>query len=260
MNRNRIIGFVSGKGGVGKTTVSINLGVALSRMGREVTVVDADFSASNLGTYLGRYEHPVNIQEVLNGDEELSSALFQHPTGINVITASNELDKVEPNTSNLRNILERVSQSSDYVLVDLPPGIDSTVHSIMEACDEIVVVTEPTQTAGVNAAQVVEKAMELKKPVLGTIINKFEDDPDKELIEKEIEIMTYTHVLSKVPYDHKVKESLFENTPVVHHDPLADASLEIKRLAASMEGVKYDEPKFLKLKQKFKRLKEKFQR
>ena len=65
MGRGRVIGLISGKGGVGKTSLGVNLGVSLSDFGVDVTLVDADFSASNLGVYLGRYEHPVKIQDVL---------------------------------------------------------------------------------------------------------------------------------------------------------------------------------------------------
>jgi len=260
MNGKRIIGFVSGKGGVGKTTVSVNTGVALRQMGKQVTLVDTDFSASNLATYLGRYDHPVNIQDVLHGEEPAEAAVFQHPTGLQVMTASNEVEKVDPDTSGLRQVLESVAQGSEYVLVDCPPGINATVNSIMDACDEVVIVTEPTQTAGINAAQVVERALKLRKPVLGTVINKCEDDPDKELIEKEVEIMTNTHIMSKIPYDGKVKESLFNNKPVLHHEPLAEASIEIKRLAASMEGRQYSPPRFAKLRRKLRALKDKMQK
>lgn len=260
MNGNRILGFVSGKGGVGKTTVCVNMGVALSEMGKDVTIVDTDFSASNLGTYLGRYQHPVNIQDVLKGDEKIGDAVFRHPTGMNVVTASNELDQIEPDTTDLADVLKDIKKQSDYVLVDCPPGINSTVQSIIDSVDEIMVVTEPTQTAGVNAAQVVEKAMDLKKPVLGTVVNKFKEDPEMELIGKEVEIMTNTHVLTKVPFDEKVEESLFNNKPVVHHAPISEASIEIKRLAASIEGKRYNPPRFAKLKRKFNKFKEKIQK
>ena len=260
MNGNRILGFVSGKGGVGKTTICVNMGVALAEMGKDVTIVDADFSASNLGTYLGRYQHPVNIQDVLSGDEDIDDAVFRHPTGMRVVTASNELEKIEPDTSGLRDILDEIKEGSDYVLVDCPPGINSSVQDIIDSVDEIMVVTEPTQTAGVNAAQVVEKAMDLKKPVLGTVVNKFDEEPEKELIGKEVEIMTNTHVLRKVPFDEKVKESLFNNKPVVHHAPISRASIEIKRLAANIEGKKYNPPRFAKFRRKLNSFKEKIKK
>ncbi len=69
----RIVGFVSGKGGVGKTT--------LTELGNDVTVIDTDFSASNLATYLGHYDHPVNIQDVLHDlrlDTELGGETSLH--------------------------------------------------------------------------------------------------------------------------------------------------------------------------------------
>lgn len=260
MKNERILGFVSGKGGVGKTTLCVNVGMALREMGKEVTLVDADFSAANLSTYLGEYDHPVNIQEVLDGVETVEEATFRHPSGVKAITAANEIDRTEPDTERFRKLLERATEHSDYVLVDSAPGVNQQVESIMDACDELVVVTEPTQTSGVNAAQIIEKAMELKKPVLGTVINKFEDHPEKELIENEVEIMTGSQVLKKVPHDDYVKESLFNNQPVVHHEPLSEAAIEIKKLAAGFEGKQYQAPKLAGLRRNLKELGQKLGR
>lgn len=172
------------------------------------------------------------------------------------MTSSNEVNRVDPDTADLRQVLESAGKYSDYVLVDCPPGLNRTVTEVMDAVDEVMIVTEPTQTAGVNAAQVTEKAMALRKTVLGTVLNKFEDAPDRELVENEIEIMTNTHVLNKIPHDETVKESLFENLPVVHHDPLSEAAIEIQRLAASMEGQQFDEPRFTSVRRKLRDLKQ----
>jgi MinD-like ATPase involved in chromosome partitioning or flagellar assembly len=255
MSDGRIIGLVSGKGGVGKTSLAVNLCIGLKQQGAEVTVVDADFSASNLGVYLGRYDHPVKIQKVLHGEADVESAIFRHPTGVKAITSSNEINQVEPDTSELKDILNGAAEDSDYVLVDCPPGLDSTVENIMMACDELMIITMPTQTAGVNAAQIIEKAKEQRKPILGTILNKVEGDPEKELVEREVEMMTESHVMGKIPYDHIMKESLFENEPAILYEPLAEASIEIKKLAASLEGREYEPPKFAKLKRKLQEFK-----
>lgn len=257
MTEGRIIGMVSGKGGVGKTTVSVNLGIALKRMGAEVTVVDADFSASNLGVHLGRYDHPIKIHKVLEGDADPSSAVFRHPSGIKAVTASNEIQDVEPETENLQEVLDHAAGESEYVIVDCPPGLDSKVESIMMACDEMVIVTTPTQTAGINAAQIIQKCKQMQKPVLGTVLNKVEDEPDRELVEREVEMMTESHIMGKIPQDDAVKESLFEYTPLLDYEPLSEASLEIKELAAQMHGAEYERPKFAKIKRKFNNLKDK---
>ena len=255
MGEGRVIGLVSGKGGVGKTSLCVNLGIALREQGKEVTLIDADFSASNLGVYLGRYDHPVKIQQVLHGEASVDRAVFRHPTGVKVISSSNEINQTEPDTSSLKDILETISQDSDYVLIDCPPGLNTTVTNIMQACDELLIVTMPTQTAGVNAAQIIEKAKHIQKPVLGTILNKIEDQPDKELVEREVEMMTESHVLAKIPYDPLMKESLFENTPLILHEPLSTTSIEIKKLAADLTGGKYEKPKFAKFKRGLNKIK-----
>lgn len=255
MGKGRVIGLVSGKGGVGKTTVCVNLGVALRKMGADVTIVDADFSASNLGVHLGRYDHPVKMQKVLNGEADIESAIFRHPAGIKAITSSNEIHHVEPDIQQLKTILHKAAAQSDYVLVDCPPGLNQTVETIMHSCEEIVIVTTPTQTAGINAAQIIQKAKQIQKPVLGTILNKIEGDPSRELVEREVEMMTESHIISKIPHDKHVKESLFEYTPLISFEPLAEASIEIHKLASDLTGVDYEEPSFAKFKRKFKKLK-----
>lgn len=118
----------------------------------------------------------------------------------------------------------------------------------------------PTQTAGINAAQIIEKAEQKRQSILGTIIKKVSNNPEKELVEREVEMMTESDTLAKIPYDEKIKESLFKNTPLLVYDPLAKSSLEISGLAADMEGQMYEKPKFAKLKRKLRNLKEAIQR
>lgn len=259
MEDGRVIGLISGKGGVGKTTLTVNIGIALKNMGKEVTLVDTDFSASNLGVYLGRYDHPVKLQKVLKNKASIDQALFRHPTGIKAVTSSNEINQVQPQLDGqLDSIFNELSKDSDFVLVDCPPGLNNTVEEIIQACDEILIITMPTQTAGVNAAQIIEKSKQLQKPILGTIVNKVEGNPEKELIDREIEMMTESHILSEIPYDPTMKESLFDNTPIIIYEPLSESAVEINKLAAEIGGTRYETPKFAPIKRKFNKLKKKF--
>ena len=260
MSNGRIIGLISGKGGVGKTTLTVNLGIALKQMGKEVTVIDSDFSASNLGVYLGRYDHPVKIQKVLHGEATVEQAIFRHPTGVKAITSSNEINQVEPDTGQLREILEEASKDSDYVLVDCPPGLNQTVENIIDSCDELIIVTMPTQTSSLNAAQIIEKCKEMHKPILGTVLNMVEDNPEKELVEREVEMMTESHILGQIPYDSEMKEALFENKPIVQYNEHSEVTHKIKALAAGLEGVNYEPPKLSKLKRGLRRIKKNISR
>jgi len=252
----RIIGIISGKGGVGKTSITVNLGLALRKMEKEVTLVDTDFDASNLGVHLGEYDHPVKIHDVLEEKADPEDAIFRHSTGIKVVVASNEINRVEPDTELLRYVLEEASWESDYVLVDCPPGMDSTVEDIIDACDELLIVTTPTKTSATNAAQIIEKAKRMHKPVLGTIVNMSEGDPERELIEREVQKMTESDVVAEIPHDSMMKEALFEGTPLLHHEPLAEASIKLKELAHSLEGRRYEEPSFASFKRKLNEIKD----
>jgi MinD-like ATPase involved in chromosome partitioning or flagellar assembly len=256
MSNGRIIGVVSGKGGVGKTSMTVNLALGLKQFGKEVTVVDTDFDASNLGVHLGQYDHPVKIHDVLHDHADPESAIFRHSTGIKAIVASNEINTVEPDTEMLRYVLDVAAQDSDYVLVDCPPGLDRTVEEIVDACDELLIVTMPTRTATTNAAQIVEKAKRMHKPVLGTIVNMTENNPERELVEREVEMMTESNIVAQIPHDFKMKESLFHNQPLLKHEPLSNAALHIKELAADIDGSPYEKPAFAKLKMKLRNFKQ----
>lgn len=256
MSDGRVIGLVSGKGGVGKTSLTVNIGIAMNQMGKDITLVDTDFSASNLGVYLGRYDHPVKIQDVLSGDSRPENAFFRHPTGIRATVASTEIHQVEPELDRLDSVISEARRNSDFVLVDLPPGLDSTVQEILECCDEILIITLPTQSSGINAAQIVEKAKQLRKPILGTIVNMSEDDPESELVDREIEMMTESHIITSIPHDQAVKASLFDNKAYINRDPFSPASLETKQLASSLAGEEYEKPSFPKLKRGLNKLKE----
>ena len=87
-----------------------------------------------------------------------------------------------------------------------------------------------------------------------------ENNPEKELVEREVEMMTESDTIAKIPYDQKMKESLFHNTPLVHHEPVAEAAIEIRDLAARLEGTQYERPRFAGLKRKLKQIKENIQR
>lgn len=223
-------------------------------------MVDTDFSASNLGVHLGRYDHPVKMQDVLYDEADTESAVFRHPTGIKAIAASTEIHHVEPDIFRLREVMEEAAEDSDYFLVDCPPELDSIVESVMDACNELVILKMPTQTAGINAAQIIEKANQEQQPILGTAINKMEYNPEKELVEREVEMMTESDSIEIIPYDHKMKESLFHKTSLANHEPISEATLEIQEMAAQLEGKQFERPRFAGVKSKLKKFKECIQR
>lgn len=240
----RIIGIVSAKGGVGKTVTAINLGLALHQMGEEVIILDGDVTASNLGLQLGFYGLPTKLQDVLNKKLNPYKSIYTHSTGLKIIPSSINLDSIHTDVSNLKNVLK---QLNGIILVDSPPGLSKDSLSILRACNEVIVVTNPEIPTMTNAVKVIRISKEMKKKVLGIVVNRTTNS-QYELTPSEIEIMCEVPILSKIPEEKDMKKSLFNKIPLVHYNPYSSTTIEYKKLAAKLMKKEYQPPKNLLLK------------
>jgi len=235
----RIIGIVSGKGGVGKTVATINLGLALSRFDKDVALVDADVSASNLGLQLGLYSFPKTLQDVLIGRSRIEEAMYDH-LGLKLVPSSISLDSIDTNTRRLRTVLKTLN---GIVLVDSPPGLSSDALAVIDACNEVIVITTPEIQTMANAVKVIHIAKERKKDVLGVVINRYKEGR-YELSGGEMETMAEVPILGKIPEESAIKKSLFEKVPLIDYAPYSKAAIEFNNLAALLLETRYESPKF----------------
>lgn len=139
----RVITIASGKGGVGKTNVSVNLAIALASKGKEVTILDADLGLANIDVMLGLHSNK-NLSNVMNGECDLEEILLEGPLGIKVIPASSGVkDMAEMSPAQHAGLVSAFSQLShniDVLLVDTAAGISDSVVSFARAAQEVVVV------------------------------------------------------------------------------------------------------------------------
>jgi septum site-determining protein MinD len=238
---NRIIGIVSGKGGVGKTVTTINLGLALKGFNQKVTIVDADVTSSNLGLQLGLYSFPKTLQDVLIGKSRIEEAMYDYH-GLKLIPSSISLDSIDANVRRLKTVLKKLD---GIVLVDSPPGLSTDAMAVIDACDEIIVIVTPEIQTMANAVKVIHVAKEKKKQVLGVVINRYNKDR-YELSEGEVEIMAETKILVMIPEDLAIRKSLFNKIPLMDYNPYSRAAIEFNSLAASLLGIEYRKPEFFK--------------
>lgn len=244
----KIIGVVSGKGGTGKTVSSINLALALHQFGEDVIVVDADTTASTLAMHLGFYTFPNKLQDVLNDDIDVSRTIYMHHTGLKFIPSSIDLDSLNSDVSKLRLSLSRLN---GIVIVDAPPGLDKGSLSILDACDEVIVITNPEIPTVANGVKITRVATDMKKNVLGVVITRMRENA-WELRPDEVEAMCETPIIGMIPEDHNVKRSIFDKTPIVAQSPFSPAAIEYKKVAARIIGKTYEPPKYLGLKKLLK--------
>jgi septum site-determining protein MinD len=244
----KTIGIVSGKGGVGKTTFVANVGLSLIELEKDVIVVDADISTSNLGLQLGFYQFPLGLQDVLEGDIPITNAIYTHPSGLKLIPASislNYLNKV-PTPYRLKSLLNDLR---GLILIDSPPGLRDDSMLVLKASDEILVITNPEIPAVTDALKVIRVAREMGKEPMGIIINRMKDR--YELKPKEIEGMCDVPVVGMIPEDRDIKKSLFEKMPLVKYKPFSPASVAFRKIAANIIGQEYYTPSFLRIRRWF---------
>jgi len=239
----KILSIVSGKGGVGKTTTTINLAMALSSYGKNVAVVDANLTTPNVGVYLGVHSVPVSLHDVLLGKNKLIDAMYQHPSGVKIIPGDigvSSLDGI--NLEALDDALLDLEGVMDYVLIDGAAGLGEEAAKAISVSDGVIIVTNPEMPAVTDALKALKLVNDLRKPVTGVVINRFRRDGlDMEV--KEVEKILEFPVVGAVEEDSSIREALVQRNAVFLTHPKSEASKNYKRLAAKLLDVKYEEEK-----------------
>lgn len=238
-----VIVITSGKGGVGKTITTINLGAAFNYLGKDVLIIDGNLTTPNIGILLNSPEVPVNLNHVLSKKADVFEAIYEHDSGVKIIPSSlsvKELKKIKP--ERLKNFKEDFKKISEYVIVDSAAGLGSEANAAIDMADRIIIVTNPEMHAITDALKTIKVAEQMNKPILGVIItrvkrNKVEIQPDtvKEMLEVPI--------LGMVPEDISVQESLNLKDAVVYTHPKSRAARAYKEIAAKILNIDYDSNK-----------------
>jgi septum site-determining protein MinD len=239
----RIIVINSGKGGVGKTTTAINLGASLNKLNKEVIIVDANLNTPNVGLHLGAPIVPVTLNHVLSNKASVEEAIYEHSSGTKIVPSSlsvKELTKF--NTKRLAEALKQLSKISEYVIVDSAAGFGEEAMAVINAADEIIIVTNPEMPAVTDALKAVKVARELGKTVNGVIVTRYLD-AKYEMPLSSIKSMLETQIIGVIPEDKAVKESLNQRDAVVHTHPKSKVAKKYHEIARKVAGEKIEEEK-----------------
>lgn len=240
----RIIVITSGKGGVGKTTSTANLGMALAQRGRRVALVDADFGLRNLDLLLGLENRIVyTAVEVIAGQCRLEQALVKdkrQPKLVLLPAAQNRMkDAVSPDQ--MRQVVEALAQEYDYVLIDSPAGIESGFQNAIAAAREALIVSTPEIAAVRDADRVVGllEAHGVKK--INLIVNRLRPEMveanDMMSVEDVREILAID-LIGVIPDDEKVIVSTNRGEPLVLSENKTLAGSAFDNIARRLEGEK----------------------
>jgi septum site-determining protein MinD len=232
----KFISVVSGKGGVGKTTATLNVGKALVNLGKKVVLVDANLFTPNLAIQLGFVNPEGTLNKFLRKERKIKDITYLHESGISVIPSSpsyTEYQKTNP--QKLGYIFDQLDNTSDFVLVDSPSGLGYEVNEVLRHSDEVLVVVNPNLSSVMDALKTIKLAKQHNNTVAGIILN-MSNNGRHELKPEDIEQALGYHIISNIKFDNKMRKSVHKKMPLSHLYPRSRSAKEFRKVAEHLSS------------------------
>lgn len=248
----RIITVASGKGGVGKTNLVVNLGIALAKRGSRVLIIDADLGLANVDIVLGltsRY----NLYHVIKGEKKIHEIIVDGPEGIKVVAGGAGIQELANLSSSQRvqfiASLSELDSYADIILIDTSAGISQNVLGFIWASDETIIVTTPEPTA-IRDAYGIIKAIALgnKDAKIRLVVNMASSSEEAEDVASRIETVARQFLdigvdkLGFILRDHLVSEAVIKQRPFIVIYPNSKAARCVESVADRLLGFEEKSP------------------
>ena len=227
LHKQTILSIASGKGGVGKTTLAVNLGILMAGYGKKVLIFDADLGLSNVNILLGVVPKH-HLLHVFRGEKRLEEIISSTRYGVDIISGGTGFDELANLTSEERMLLiQQMNALDEYddIIIDVGAGISETVLSFLKVADHTIVVTTPEPTAITDAYGMI-KCMALKTqiPNVQLVINRCRSVEDARTVATKIISIAKKYlnisieVLGMVFQEETISEALYEQMPHVIYE------------------------------------------
>ncbi len=236
-----IITVTSGKGGVGKTNMAVNLGILLSQRKQRVLIMDADLHLGKLDIILGitpRY----TLADLIDGSRTMTEILLHHPSGIDILPAtSGELNLLEADNQMLKTLADSfasIQDRYDYLIVDTGAGVSPTVLTMVLGADKVILIITP-EPASISDVYAMVKVVRSKSPELPLILmpNRVKTVEDGLELHKKFNLVTQKFLKTSVYYggavveDAAIRQAVIRQRPFILEFPNSQASRNLQMVA-----------------------------
>ena len=222
-----VIVITSGKGGVGKTTTTANIGVGLATLDKKVVVIDTDLGLRNLVVVMGLENRIVyNLVDVVEGNCRAKQALIKDKRyeSLYLLPSAQTKDKSAVSPEQMKKLTEELAEEFDYVLVDCPAGIEQGFQNAIAGASRAIIVTTPEVAAIRDADRIIGLLTKNHMQQLDLVINKIRMDMvqrgDMMSVEDVCEILPI-HLLGAIPDDEQIVIATNQGEPVIETDSLS---------------------------------------
>ena len=245
----KVITVTSGKGGVGKSSMSVNLAIQLARRGKRVVIFDADFGLANVEIMLGL--HPqYNLADMMFRGKKLKDIIMYGPENVGFISGGSGIQELANMTRtqvlDLIQKLVELDQFADVIIVDTGAGISDTVLEFVAASEDVLLVATPEPTSITDAYALLKTlnkrvSANPEKTVVKMIANQVHGNRDaKELFDKLGMVVSKfldikVEYIGAVPYDHNMQKAIMKQTPISILDPHSNTAKAVKNIAGLID-------------------------
>jgi flagellar biosynthesis protein FlhG len=242
----RVVAVTSGKGGVGKTTVSANIAIAMADAGHRVMLLDADLGLANVDVMLG-LEARFNLSHVISGERRLDEIMLAGPAGVRIVPGAAGVKRMSQlgdlETAGLIRAFSELAANVDVLLVDTAAGLSNSVVSFSRGSQEVIVVVcdEPASICDAHALMgslsrdhEVNRFRILANMTRGAGEGRELFGKITRIVDKDLNVML--DYLGSVPYDESLRKAVKRQRAVVHAYPRSRAAMAFKNLAKKAEN------------------------
>ena len=250
--RGRVITVSSGKGGVGKTNISVNLAIALAQRGSKVCVFDADTSLANVNILLN-IRPQYTLEQLLDGSRKIEEILLSGPGGISIVPAASGIAEFASLNSEqqriLLNALSTLEHRYDYLIIDTAAGISENVTTFLQATEHCLLIVTPEPTSLTDAFALMKvmrrRQCDTRIHILTNMVDNYLSSVDlyKRLSSAAIRYLQIDlNYLGYIPRDDYLRLSVQKQVPVTLGYPSSQASHRFQALAESIAGIYRAQP------------------